>query len=1139
MSYTKMNQIGGWLCFLIAGIVYTLTIEPSASFWDCPEFITSAAKLEVGHPPGAPFFMLVGNFFTQFASSVQQAAYMVNLMNAWLSAGCVLFLYLTITHFVRKCQSADNPTPTLRHQWLTVAAGFAGAMAYAFTDTFWFSAVEGEVYAFSSFFTALTFWCILRWQDETETVRRDRWLIFLAYILGLSVGVHLLNLLCIPAIVLVIYYQTAATRTLWRTLAVLGVSFIGIAWVLYGMIPGAMTLAGHFELLTVNHLTLPYNSGLLCYLVLLFAAIGAAIYTSHKQNSPQTAIVTFTGALLVSGASLQGGSFVGILLLTLAVIAASYYGFRLLGSKNRPLLYRTLHTASRCLLVFFIGYSSYATIVIRSAAHPPMNQQEPDNPFSLKDYLGREQYGQKPLFYGATYASPRLLKQQDGYWSYAYKQDEPEYRKALSPDETRYEQTGHKTTPLYQPGTCMLFPRMHDPRFKTLYEEWLGTVQGRSVSYPDPLSGQSATVTLPSYGDNLRFFIRYQLNFMYWRYFLWNFVGRQNDIQGHGGPEHGNWITGINAIDRLWTGPYDSLPDELKQNAGRNVFYGIPLLLGLLGIICLLRHGIAGRQVCHVIFWLFFMTGLAIVIYLNQTPSEVRERDYAYAGSFYAFSIWIGLGIWFLLQRICTRCKPAWSYAIATVTALAVPLQIISQTWDDHDRSGRYLCRDMARNYLAALPQNRGAVLFVNGDNETFPLWYAQDVEAYRTDAQVCNLMYLSGAWYVEQMRRPAWQAPGLPLSLPPSFYRDNAHDVLPVNPVIRRIQQPDGTTKELRIKEYIETWYKEHPGETPYGDDPFDWENIVKYWLTADDESLHLIPTDEIHFRVDPAAVARSGMMPCPSGQLPEKMILPLKDRSMLIRPALVLLDAIHTANWERPLYISATTGIDEYLDLSGHLLQEGLVMRIVPYPVKEIPNQADTDRLYRFLLEDVQLEGLDRKNVYLDETNRRMLRLVYVTMVETATNLIRRGDTLQARKLLERYEQLIPKHYLGSELSELKARHALWLHRLGHPEEGKALWASTYQAVAQKSLWYNALNSRLTFGTTQQMLNNLGMQYRIMQRGMQLDSSRAATLAADYLNTLHAIQRKRTQTGDYQTAHILENWITEIRQPANTPTP
>lgn len=709
-TFSIIDRCMGGVAFSVAAITYVLTIEPTASLWDCPEFITCGYKLEIGHSPGAPFFMLVANLFSQFASSPSEVSRMVNLLSALLSAGCILFLFWSITHLARRIIVSDEEF-TKRKVLLIESCGLVGALTYTWSDTFWFSAVEAEVYAFSSFLTALVFWLILKWEDEADSHESDRWLVLIAYIIGLSIGVHLLNLLCIPPMVLIMYYRRSTKITRWRTMGALATGALLVAFVLYGIIPGVMKVGGWFELLMTNILGMPYHTGLLIYAALLTLVIIIWIYKAKK---------------------------------------------------------RLWRTASLCFMSLLIGYSCYAVILVRSTANPPMDENSPDNVFALAGYLGREQYGDKPLLYGHAYTSDVEREPHGDYLVPRFKDKGPIYQTSPDSGVCRYVEVNRKLDYIYTQN--MLFPRMHSARHAAAYEQWLG--------------GVSIKNGLPTQRDNLRFFFSYQINHMYLRYFMWNFVGRQNNLQGYGEVEHGNWITGIHWIDDHLLGCDTSkMPSDLQNNKGHNVYYGIPFLLGLLGMIWQIRRGRQGKQQWNVVMLLFLMTGLAIVIYLNQTPMEPRERDYAYAGSFYAFAIWIGMGVAgleALLQRLHLR---QWSTVSATLISVLVPIQMVSETWDDHDRSDRYMCRDFGANYLNSMPDEGHPILLTYGDNDTFPLWYNHEVEGVRTDTRVCNLSYAQTDWYIDQMKRPAYESPGLPISWDKEQYTEGRNEVIPVNP--------------------------------------------------------------------------------------------------------------------------------------------------------------------------------------------------------------------------------------------------------------------------------------------------------------------------------------------------------------------
>ena len=695
-QYRTINNLVGWITFIIAATVYCLTIEPTASFWDCPEFITTGYKLEVGHPPGAPFFMLVANLFSQFASDVTTVAKMVNYMSALMSGACILFLFWSITHLVRKLVITDENNITKGQLITVMGSGLVGALVYTFSDTFWFSAVEGEVYAFSSLFTAIVFWLILKWEDVANQLHSDRWLILIAYLTGLSIGVHLLNLLCLPAIVLVYYYKKTPNATAKGSLLALLGSGVLVAAVLYGIVPGIVKVGGWFELLFVNGLGMSFNSGVVVYIILLAAALIWGVYESYTEKSRLRMAISFILTIALLGIPFYGHGVSSILIGVVVIAILGIYLAPQVQEKIKEkwrISARTMNTALLCTMMIVIGYSSYALIVIRSTANTPMDQNSPEDIFTLGEYLGREQYGTRPLFYGPAFSSKVALDVKDGYCVPRQSQTGSKYvrKEKTSPDEkdSYIELPGRIE---YEYAQNMLFPRMYSSAHSSLYKQWVD-IKGHDVPYDQ--CGEMVMVNVPNQWENIKFFFSYQLNFMYWRYFMWNFAGRQNDIQSSGEIEHGNWITGIPFIDNLLVGNQELLPQDLKNNKGHNVFYCLPLLLGLIGLFWQAYHSQRGIQQFWVVFFLFFMTGIAIVLYLNQTPAQPRERDYAYAGSFYAFAIWVGMGVAGIIRMLRDYCKmkevPA--AALASVLCLLVPIQMAGQTWDDHDRSGRFVAR--------------------------------------------------------------------------------------------------------------------------------------------------------------------------------------------------------------------------------------------------------------------------------------------------------------------------------------------------------------------------------------------------------------------------------------------------------------
>ena len=1042
-QYNKINNLVGWLAFAVAAFTYCMTIEPTASFWDCPEFITTGYKLEVGHPPGAPFFMLTANLFSQFASDATQVAKMVNIMSALMSAACILFLFWSITHLTKKLICPDDKEMTTGKLITIMGAGLVGALAYTWSDTFWFSAVEGEVYAYSSLFTAVVFWLILKWENRANEPHSDRWLILIAYLTGLSIGVHLLNLLCIPAIVLVYYYKKNPNANLKGSLIALAGSMILVAVVLYGIVPGIVKVGGWFELLFVNDFGLPFNTGVIIYMIILAASIIWGVYESYTVKSRKRMNISFLTTVGLLGIPFYGHGwssvFIGIIVLAILAI----YLFANIGEKYRVSA-RTLNTSLLAMMMIVVGYSSYAVIVIRSSANTPMDQNSPEDIFTLGEYLGREQYGTRPLFYGQTYASKPALKPTEGGCVYDVEEGAPVYQRKEKerPDEKdSYEIVRHKTE--YKYAQNMLFPRMYSDAHAQAYEDWLGGVEGRQVPYDQ--CGEMIMVKIPTQWDNIKFFFIYQLNYMYWRYFMWNFAGRQNDIQGQGEIEHGNWITGISFIDNMLIGDQTLLPSELKNNKGHNVFYCLPLILGLIGLFWQAYKGEKGIQQFWIVFFLFFMTGLAIVLYLNQTPQQPRERDYAYAGSFYAFAIWIGLGVAAIAEYLSKKINEKPAAILASVVCLLVPVQMVSQTWDDHDRSDRYTCRDFGQNYLNSVPEKGNPILFTNGDNDTFPLWYNQETEGVRTDVRVCNLSYLQTDWYIDQMRRPAYDSPSVPINWDRIDYVSGHNEAVYV--------RPDAMPTILEF-------YKKNPEEAAkeFGDNPYELKNILEHWVRSPKEDLQMIPTDSIVIKLDKEAIKRSGMLTPDS--IPEYMHISLKGKRVLYKSELMMLEMLANTNWERPMYMAITVGSDNHLNLTNNFLQEGLAYRITPFDNAKLGRRLDSEKMYDNLMHKFKFGGIDKPGIYIDENAMRMCHSHRRIFSQLAQQLIREGKKDKAKAALDYAEKMIPAFNVPYDWQNGAVQMAEAYYQLGDSTKADDMMKALADKAVEYLTWYLSMD-------------------------------------------------------------------------------
>lgn len=1041
-KYNLINNILGWFSFAVAAVVYLMTIEPTASFWDCGEFISSAYKLEVGHPPGAPFFMITGKFFTLFASDPSQVAAMVNSMSALLSALTILFLFWTVTHLAKKLIYTDSSKEMTMGQLIAImGSGLVGALTYTFTDTFWFSAVEGEVYAYSSMFTALVFWLILKWENRADQPGSDKWLVLIAYAMGLSIGVHLLNLLCIPAIVLVYYFKKAKDVNWKGLLLALAGSVFLIVVLMYGIIPGFTQVGGWFEMFFVNSLGFSYNSGALTYILIMVITIVWALYeTLSKKGNMTRAKIATAVSLVLSGAAIIGSS---ALLWVVLIVGLFVFLF-----KYKGVTPRLLNTIVLCLMVILIGYSSFALIPIRSIANTPMDQNSPENVFTLGSYLNREQYGDRPLFYGRTYASTEKRDPSTGRLA------SPESEK-LSYDKVVKKSSDEKdkyvvvsTIPTYGVNNTMLLPRMYSTEQRHLlgYQIWADI---KDTSVP------------PTMFENLKFFFSYQLDFMYFRYFMWNFSGRQNDIQANGGLSNGNWITGIGFVDELLgRGPQGNLPPDILENKGHNVYYMLPLILGILGIVYQLTRGRKGEQQFLVTFMLFFMTGIAIIIYLNQQPFEPRERDYAYAGSFYAFCIWIGFGVAFLWNLFSKKLPSTASAALATGLSLIVPIQMASQNWDDHDRSNRYTMRDFGENYLRGCEPN--SILFTMGDNDTFPLWYSQEVEGFRTDVRVSNLSYLQTDWYVDQMRRQAYDSSPLPITWTEDRYQGSKGQSAYVlsksdieNAVKREYQNSkDGASFLNRIN--FSDFY-----DTAVYKDTLMLDEALEILKTKDNYAPHnpfgidkgvILPGNVLKMPINQSKVDWKALGTSPASEL--LFDLSANKSAGIYRQEIMILEMLNNINkddWKRPIYYAMTIG-EPPLKLDNHATQEGIIYRITPGKIDS--TGVNTDVMFDNLVNKYKWGGVENPKVYLDENNLRMCRTFRVIFGDLITALLHEGKKDKALIALDRCIEVLPGNTIPRSGESVVYADAYY--QLGHPEKAQKIIDEIMYRTEGALNWY-----------------------------------------------------------------------------------
>lgn len=992
MDYKKQNIILGWITWAIATFVYVSTIEPTASFWDCGEFIATAYKLEVGHPPGAPFFMLIARMFSAFVAP-EQAAMMVNVQSALSSSFTILFLFWSITALGRKLALADGKEIAQGKTIAILGSGFVGALAYTFSDSFWFSAVEGEVYAMSSLFTAVVFWAILRWEEAIDTDKyANRWLILIAYLMGLSIGVHLLNLLAVPAIVFVYYfkkYPVTRKGILWSgaiSLAILG----GIQ---SGIIPWTIKIASYFELFFVNSMGMPFNSGLYIYLVLIIASLVWGILWTIK---------------------------------------------------NEKVL---LNTILLCVTVILIGYSTFGIILIRSTANPPMDENNPENVFTLLSYLNREQYGDRPLLKGHYFNSPLDNKKPYKDGNPVYFQDKQSGKYIIS-DERK------GSVPNYASEFTGVLPRMYssEGRHVRAYKQW-SDFKGKARTYRT-VSGETKTINRPTFGENMQFFFTYQIGWMYGRYFMWNFAGRQNDVQGHGNMLDGNWISGIPFIDNWRLGDQTELPKSLSENKARNTFFMLPLILGIFGMFFQFSKT---RNEGIVVFLLFILTGLAIVVYLNQYPYQPRERDYAYAGSFYAFAIWIGLGVYALFELLSKKLPQVASAGLATILCFAaVPAIMGAEGWDDHDRSDTYTARDFAKDYLDSCAPN--AILFTNGDNDTFPLWYVQEVEEYRTDVRVVNLSLLNTDWYIDQMRRKAYDSDPVPFGLSPEMYRQGTRDYVPV-------VDKNKSGKHIDIKGVMKF----------IADD----KNKIMF---SSDKRLNYFPANKFSLKVDKQKVIANGTVPKGYENRVVDEIKWTVNKKYILKNDMMILDLLANNNWERPVYFAITTGDAAYIGLKDYFQLEGLAYHLVPYKCKSTDGQTgevNTDIMFENLVNKFNWGGIKENDIYLNENNRRMCMNLRNNFARLADALVRKGQKEKAIQALDKCMEELPMETVPINFFMLPVAESYY--KAGAPEKANKLVEELANIYNDELNYYFSLDNEFYKTIEKNVQQSVSVMYRL----------------------------------------------------------
>ena len=1081
-----MNNAIGWLIGIVACTVYIMTAEATASWWDCGEYIATAFKLQVGHPPGAPTFQLFGRLFSLFTDPYH-AAFAVNVMSAIVSGLGIMFLYWTITLLGKKMimGKADNDGNALSLKnidvWVVFASGIIGALAYTFTDTYWFSAVEGEVYAMSSFFTAVVFWAILKWEEQADDEHSMRWLVLICFLVGIAIGVHLLNLLTIPAIVYVVYFKKWPKTTTKGFIISGVVSLVILAVILWGIIPGIVNLSSDFDVFFVNKLHMGFNSGTIVYflLIALFVVWGIWCTSSAKQPARIVNIIVLgvCGLMLVIAKAGAGTFSFGFVLVLLILAALAWY---IMTGRNKMVS----NTTMMGFLMVVVGYSTFFILVIRANTNTPLNENAPKDAVAMRAYLGREQYGQTPFMTGAYYTAGNPIGAENDYAKYIRTKD--------SEGRDYYKVASYAQTFKYNENHTGVFPRMWSPdnsrQHPQYYRYWAG----------EPEPGKK-----PSFSQNIRFFNRYQMGWMYWRYFMWNFAGRQNDIQGHHFDDNsgannvhfatvnytdGNWISGIKFVDEQRLGPQDNIPDYLKNNKARNRYFMLPLLLGMLGLVF---HCLRNRKDAFVVFIMFVMTGIAIGVYLNMPPRQPRERDYAFVGSFYFFSIWIGLGVMALYQWLTTKMEGkernifagvsaacvllglllggGWfiltmmgvvglivsfvrlpklvALPLAFVLSLSVPVILAAENWDDHDRSEKYAARDFAQNYLGIMDRN--SVLITFGDNDTFPLWYIQEVEGYRTDVRILNYTLSGMHWYVEQLYNKLYDSEALPFTFPKEMY-GLGHEIF--------VPNPNG--KRMEVTEALQTVL----------------DNRDRFMaLDRDVDSTIYLPTNKFKITLDKAKLVANGVITAAQADtIPDEIHFDVNPRrGYLMRQEMMMLDLIGTNRFERNISIMSTGYIkDVFTVVDNYSIDDGLVSLLVPYPViNRTGMPLYTERTADFFLKGVanadgSYEPLRWGNlntgIYVDPISLNMGEVQRQTFSLLAMQRVGKGDTASARRLLAMCDEYFPRSEFPVQRYAINTVSAYCM--VNDQVSAYDLWLDIFDYYRQQVAFYSQFPAKMT---------------------------------------------------------------------------
>ena len=1054
-KYNQLNNVMGWILFIVSLVTYTLTLEPTVSFWDCGEFISASYRLQICHPPGAPLFLMIGRIFSLMASDPSTVAFWVNMVSAVTSALTVLFMFWTITHLAKKIMAnAEGALET----WQTIAimgAGAVGALTLTFSDTFWFSAVEAEVYASSSFFTTLTFWCILKWENVAHEKNASRWLVLIAYLIGLAIGVHLLNLLVIPAIVYVYYFKKYQyTRNGFIGASAIAILTIGI--VQFGIIPGLPGIATKLDYFTVNSLGLNFNSGALLLIFLLITLLASFLHYTHSLSKTSLYIAIGSYGMLAMSTFFVNASMSGII--SWAIITGALYFFIF----YRKAAMDVINLIVLCFSFVVLGYSSYSMIIIRSLANPPIDMNDPEQPFSLLSYLNREQYGENPLVYG-QYFYAKVIDYKKGAYQYA------------KGDDGKYVEAGQKIERIYDPKDCTIFPRMWADRadYVNAYREWEKIPEGKKANM----------------AKNVDFLLSYQLGFMYWRYFFWNFIGRQNDEQGYGDLIRGNWISGIDFIDEWRLGPQKTMPTGMMNNKAKNTYYFLPLILGLLGLFF---HFKKAKQDASVVMTLFLFTGFFIILYLNFPAHQPRERDYAYVGSYQTFMIWVGLGVLAIVDWLAKKVNKNMAAAGATALSLvSVPVLMASENWDDHDRSNRFTALHFAENYLNSCEKD--AILFTNGDNDTYPLWYAQNVENIRSDVRVVNMSLLNTDWYADGLKRPAYDSKPIEFSTRSDQYRQGKRDyvVYYENPELARRY---GINKNdfYPMKSVI-----------AFINDDNDPMGTVQ---TQGGESLRYYPTKRFCIIPDKELCIKNGVVKAKDVPFMVDSIKWEIGNNNLMKADLILLDIIASNINTRPIYWAITTGSDVYMNLQAYFQLEGLTYRLVPIANNVqrdgTTGRINTDVLYTNLMEKFKFGNMEQENVYLDETILRQTKNFRNIFYRLSESLLAENKKDSAIKVLDYCMKIMPDNKVQYDVFVVRLVEGYY--NAGEIEKANKLAKELMVIHSDKVRYFNSFKGKRS-GVKSDIDDNIQIMSYIQQVAQM---NRQEALSKEFLQEVTAAQ-------------------------------